>query len=100
MMRDRKKETENMARYRERIHARGLCIRCRKPLEPERARYYDCQACMEISRRHATERRQNLIARGLCIDCGRNMAQAGRLRCFECARRRAEWAENHRKGEK
>ena len=99
-MKDRKRETETMARYRAAIHARGLCIRCRKPLEPERAHYLECAACMEITRRNTGARRKELIARGLCIDCGKNAAQAGHLRCFGCARRRAEWQEKRRNGEK
>ena len=99
-MKDRQREAETRAKYREAIHARGLCIRCRKPLEPERAHYLECAACMEITRRNNGARRQELIARGLCVDCGKNAARAGHQRCFACSLKAAERQAKRREGAK
>lgn len=90
-MRDRETATANMERYRAGLHARGLCIRCRKPLERERAHRMLCAECAIQNRMQTNARRDRLRARGLCIDCGVRAPVPGQTRCRSCAIRAAEY---------
>ncbi len=90
-MKDKDYMRESMARYRAELHRSGLCIRCRKPLERERAHRLLCAACADQSRMETTVRRDRLRARGLCIDCGVRAPVTGQIRCRSCALKRAEY---------
>ena len=97
-MTERDKWREATERYRERLHAKGLCIRCRRPLERERAHRLECAACAAENRLRTEERRERLRARGLCIDCGVRRPVTGQVRCRSCAIKAAEWqySKHHR----
>lgn len=74
----------NHKAYRDRLHARGLCIRCRQPLEPERAGVLLCAACAAHSRDLRRARYHRLKDKGLCVVCGRNKTDTGRVKCRTC----------------
>ena len=86
-------------RYQENLHARGLCIRCRKPLEAHRAHYLECAACSEITRARSLERQKRLAERGLCVQCGVRQAMTGRKRCLICAAQAADADYKRRHGQ-
>lgn len=79
----------NMKAYRERLHVRGLCIRCRQPLEPERARYMLCEVCARKQRLISRARTERLKAKGLCVWCGFRKAVDGATMCRTCKLRQA-----------
>lgn len=94
------KESEAKARWREKLHARGLCITCHKPLGFGREHRLQCAECAMKTRDRNRDRIDRLSARGLCIDCGQREAIPGRRRCRSCLLARAEFQYNLRHGRK
>lgn len=78
------KNTVNARNYRNRLRGQGLCIRCRNPVEPERAGKSLCVACARIQREKAILRRERLHAAGLCEICGKRPARPGVHQCMAC----------------
>lgn len=74
----------NRKAYRDRLHARGLCIRCRQPLEPERAGKMLCAACADYDCAAHRARYHRLKNDGVCVSCGKRMAAKGRTLCKPC----------------
>lgn len=87
----------NMKAYRERLHALGLCIRCRGQLEPERTKYLLCETCAEKQRRICRERTARMKADGLCVWCGRK-AVDGATMCRACKVANANRMKKYREG--
>jgi len=86
--------------YRQRLHERGLCIQCRKPVEPERSGRQKCAACADKMKKTGRLRKDRLEAGGICIFCGKVPARPGFRMCLECACKCAEYERRYREAVK
>ena len=77
--------------YRAKLHAAGLCVKCRRPVEDERAGRQMCAACARAQNERQHKRRARLVAAGICEICGREPARNGSTVCLACGVRRAEY---------
>lgn len=82
--------------YRERLHERGLCIKCRRPLEEDRRSKTLCAECSRKQYERNKGRYDRLKKQGVCVWCGKSPAQHGKTLCIWCGIKRAEIQHNYR----
>ena len=83
------KETERSWQrqaYQKRKSA-GLCVRCRKSNETEKAYCPDCLIVMAVRSKKSTDK---VRSRGICIKCRKNQAGDGFAWCESCRMERKE----------
>lgn len=76
--------TRYRKRHRAKVHARGLCDRCRRPVEGGAWKCGRCAA--ELAELHR-ERRARFKAAGKCQHCGKRPPRPGQVNCDPCAER-------------
>lgn len=74
----------------------GLCVRCGKPVEGNKAK---CSECSEKDKERKKRIRKERIDNGLCLDCGKPTDRYG-YRCAECAEKRNEYNRNYKRNNK
>lgn len=86
----------------ERYKAQGLCVKCLKPVEPERAGMIECVNCAAKAGANTKARYERYKSEQRCVVCGKQDKNTlgGRTRCFDCAVKGADQHKAYRERSK